>query len=204
MKFSHDQGEFSSQLKTSELLHEAINNLSGKNVEVGDFILQFQRRSFGGVLLILAILAMVPGISIFAGIAMTVPAFQLLMGYPAPVFPKSIRKRTVSVSALKRWGPKVINWVEMLERLVCFRWPKLTNVAARRVMGLSILLLAMVVTIPFPFSNFPPSVAIICFALGLLERDGLMVIIGSAIGLIAFTIGATIFYIASTWIASLM
>ena len=203
MKISNDQGEYSSQLKTSELLYEAINNLEGKNVAVGDFILQFQRRSFGGVLLILAILAMLPGISVFAGIAMTVPAFQLLMGYPAPVFPKSIRKRTVSVSALKRWGPKIINWVEMLEKLVRFRWPKLTSVAARRLMGLAILLLAIIVTIPFPFSNFPPSVAIICFALGLLERDGLMVIIGSVVGLIAFTIGATILYITATWLAAL-
>ena len=203
MKISNDQGEYSSQLKTSELLYEAINNLEGKNVAVGDFILQFQRRSFGGVLLILAILAMLPGISVFAGIAMTVPAFQLLMGYPAPVFPKSIRKRTVSVSALKRWGPKIINWVEMLEKLVRFRWPKLTSVAARRLMGLAILLLAIIVTIPFPFSNFPPSVAIICFALGLLERDGLMVIIGSVVGLIALTIGVTILYITATWLAAL-
>ena len=203
MTISNDQGEYSSQLKTSELLYEAINNLEGKNVAVGDFILQFQRRSFGGVLLILAILAMLPGISVFAGIAMTVPAFQLLMGYPAPVFPKSIRKRTVSVSALKRWGPKIINWVEMLEKLVRFRCPKLTSVAARRLMGLAILLLAIIVTIPFPFSNFPPSVAIICFALGLLERDGLMVIIGSVVGLIAFTIGATILYITATWLAAL-
>lgn len=202
MPFLNDSVEQGSQLKTSELLHESINNLEGSSIEVGDLILQFQRRSFGGVLLILAILAMVPGISIFAGIAMIVPAYQLLMGLSAPVFPNSIQRRTVSVSGLKRWGPKVIVWVETLEKLVCFRWPALTNVAARRIMGLTILLLAMIVTIPFPFSNFPPSLAIICFALGLLERDGLMVIIGSLIGIVAFVIGLTIFYVAFTWISS--
>ena len=202
MSFLNDGNEQGSQLKTSELLHESINNLEGSSIEVGDLILQFQRRSFGGVLLILAILAMVPGISIFAGIAMVVPAYQLLMGLSAPVFPRSIQKRKVSVSALKRWGPKVITWVETLEKLVSFRWPTFTNVPARRIMGLTILLLAVIVTIPFPFSNFPPSLAIICFALGLLERDGLMVIIGSFIGVIAFAIGLTIFYVAFTWISS--
>lgn len=190
-----------SQLKTSELLNETINSLHGKNIEIGELILQFQRRSFGGVLLILAILAMVPGISIFAGIAMIVPAYQLLIGLSAPVFPSSVRKRKVSVNALKRWGPKVITWVILLEKLVRFRWPVLTNTAARRVMGLTIMLLAIIVTIPFPFSNFPPSVAIICFALGLLERDGLMVIIGSLVGVVAFAIGATLFYVAMTWIS---
>lgn len=202
MNLSNDNTEHSTQLKTSELLYETINSLEGKNVKVGYLIEQFQRRSFGGVLLILAILAMVPGISIFAGMAMVVPAYQLLMGLSAPVFPSSIRNRKVSVSGLKRWGPNVISWVEILEKLVRFRWPVLTNVKARRIMGLTILLLAVVVTIPFPFSNFPPSVAILCFALGLLERDGLMVVIGSLIGVIAFAIGTVIFYVALTWISS--
>ena len=200
MHLSNDTSK-PSQLKTSELLNETINSLHGKNIEIGELISQFQRRSFGGVLLILAILAMVPGISIFAGIAMIVPAYQLLIGLSAPVFPSSVRKRKVSVNALKRWGPKVITWVILLEKLVRFRWPVLTNTPARRVMGLTIMLLAIIVTIPFPFSNFPPSVAIICFALGLLERDGLMVIIGSFIGVVAFAIGATLFYVAMTWIS---
>jgi hypothetical protein len=200
MHLSNDTSK-PSQLKTSELLNETINSLHGKNIEIGELISQFQRRSFGGVLLILAILAMVPGISIFAGIAMIVPAYQLLIGLSAPVFPSSVRKRKVSVNALKRWGPKVITWVILLEKLVRFRWPVLTNTPARRVMGLTIMLLAIIVTIPFPFSNFPPSVAIICFALGLLERDGLMVIIGSLVGVVAFAIGATLFYVAMTWIS---
>lgn len=201
MPLSNNSRTNQSQLKTSELLNETISSLQGKNVEIGELILQFQRRSFGGVLLILAILAMVPGISIFAGMAMVVPAYQLLIGLSAPVFPSAIQKRKVSVNALKRWGPKVITWVTLLEKLVHFRWPVLTNTPARRVMGLTIMLLAMVVTIPFPFSNFPPSVAIICFALGLLERDGLMVIIGSLVGIVAFTIGITLFYVAMTWIS---
>lgn len=202
MSLLNDENTDDVKLKTSELLRETINNLKGSQIEVGDLIRQFERRSFGGVLLILALLAMVPGISIFAGIAMTVPAYQLLIGLKAPVFPKSVQKRKISVNALKRWGPRVITWVEILEKLVQFRWPMLTNDKAQRVMGLSILILAAVVTIPFPFSNFPPSVAIICFALGLLERDGLMVLIGSFIGVIAFMIGLTIFYVILAWISS--
>jgi hypothetical protein len=200
MPHSNNSSTNQSQLKTSELLNETINSLEGKNIEIGELILQFQRRSFGGVLLILAILAMVPGISIFAGMAMTVPAYQLLIGLSAPVFPSSIRKRKVGVNTLRRWGPKIINWVIVLEKLVRFRLPSLTNTLARRVMGLVIMLLAIIVTIPFPFSNFPPSVAIICFALGLLERDGLMIIIGSLVGVLAFIIGLTLFYVVMAWV----
>lgn len=120
--------------KTSELLTDSISKLSGTHVELGELIFQFQRRSYGGVLLILALLAMVPGISVFAGAAMILPGYQLMMGLPAPIFPKSIRRRQVSVSALQKWGPKTVYWIAKLERLIKPRWQVLTSPLARNVL----------------------------------------------------------------------
>jgi len=188
---------------TSELLTKTVNKLSGDYVEAGELVEEFQRRSYGGVLLVLALLAMVPGISVFAGAAMVVPAFQLFFGLPAPVFPKSISRRKVNVSALRRWSPKVIFWVAKLERLVKPRKPLLTTPIARRVIGLMIVALGIIITIPFPFSNFPPALAIIFFALGLLERDGIMVAIGSVISAVACAIGVVVFYIVFEWLSKL-
>lgn len=192
-----------SSIKTSALLEETLQALDGTHVSVGDLMMQFQRRSYGGVLLILALLAMVPGISVFAGIAMIVPAFQLFMGLPAPVFPNFIQQRQVGVSGLQKWGMKIIAGVERLEMLVVPRWPSLSNRLARRLIGLVILFLGIVVSIPFPFSNFPPALATICFALGLLERDGLMIILAGVLSIIAFTIGFTVFYIIVNWFTQL-
>jgi hypothetical protein len=189
-----------SSIKTSALLAETLNAIDSTHVSVGDLMMQFQRRSFGGVLLILALLAMVPGISVFAGIAMVVPAFQLFMGLPAPVFPNFIQQRQVGVASLQKWGVMISRGVERLETLVVPRWPSLSNRLARRLIGLVILFLGIVVSIPFPFSNFPPALATICFALGLLERDGLMIIIAAILSVIAFTIGFTVFYIIINWV----
>jgi hypothetical protein len=189
-----------SSIKTSALLAETLNAIDSTHVSVGDLMMQFQRRSFGGVLLILALLAMVPGISVFAGIAMVVPAFQLFMGLPAPVFPNFIQQRQVGVASLQKWGVMISRGVERLETLVVPRWPSLSNRLARRLIGLVILFLGIVVSIPFPFSNFPPALATICFALGLLERDGLMIIIAAILSAIAFTIGFTVFYIIINWV----
>jgi hypothetical protein len=189
-----------SSIKTSALLAETLNAIDSTHVSIGDLMMQFQRRSFGGVLLILALLAMVPGISVFAGIAMVVPAFQLFMGLPAPVFPNFIQQRQVGVASLQKWGVMISRGVERLETLVVPRWPSLSNRLARRLIGLVILFLGIVVSIPFPFSNFPPALATICFALGLLERDGLMIIIAAILSAIAFTIGFTVFYIIINWV----
>ena len=192
-----------SNLKTSELLRETLNNLTSARISIGELLTQFQRRSYGGVFLILALLAILPGISVPAGIALLVPALQLMRGYGAPVFPKLVSEKSVSVEGLKKWGLSVANWIEKLEHLVKPRWPQLTSPGARRVIGLTIFLLAIVVAIPFPFSNFPPAVATICFALALLERDGLMVLVGGLISVAAFSIGVTVFYLVISWLLSL-
>lgn len=189
--------------KTSEILSEAVENFDGSHIAAGDLIYQFQRRSYGGVLLLLAILALIPGVSIFAGLAMFVPAYQLLIGMPAPVFPKTFSKREVSTAALKKWSPKVIYWVAKLENLIKPRWPELSGKIARRILGLIIIILALVLTVPFPFSNFPPSLAVMCFALGLLERDGLMIAIGAAVSLVACTIGFLVMFLVLDWLGKL-
>ena len=192
-----------SAITTSALLEETLNGLEGSHVTVGELMKQFQRRSFGGVLLILALLAMVPGVSVFAGIAMIAPAFQLFAGMPTPVFPAFIHKREVNVANLKKWGLKLAVWLRKIETLVIPRWPTLSTPVARRIIGAITVLLAIVVAIPFPLSNFPPALATVCFALGILERDGLMIIIGSLISVVAFLIGFTVFYIGISWLTSL-
>lgn len=200
----NQSSEDTSRIKTSSLLAETLYALEGTHVEIGELMMQFQRRSYGGVLLILALLAMVPGISVFAGMAMVVPAFQLFIGLPAPVFPSFIQKRKVGVAGLQKWGMIISKWVERLETLVVPRWPVLSNHLARRLIGLVILLLALVVAIPFPFSNFPPALATIGFALGLMERDGLIITIASALSIVAFMIGFTVFFIALSWITQFL
>src|SRR5580692_11339517 len=52
-----------------------------------------RKRSFGMIMLLLALLAVVPGISIVAGLLLMIPAFQMIAGKPAPVFPRRIAAR---------------------------------------------------------------------------------------------------------------
>jgi hypothetical protein len=52
-----------------------------------------RKRSFGMIMLLLALVAMVPGISIVAGLLLMIPAFQMLAGRPAPIFPRRIANR---------------------------------------------------------------------------------------------------------------
>ena len=48
------------------------------------------KRSFGIIILLLAIVAMTLGVSIVAGLLLMIPGLQMIAGKPAPVFPRCI------------------------------------------------------------------------------------------------------------------
>jgi hypothetical protein len=52
-----------------------------------------RRRSFGIIMLLLALVAIAPGVSIVAGLLLMIPAFQMIAGQTAPVFPRVIAAR---------------------------------------------------------------------------------------------------------------
>jgi hypothetical protein len=50
--------------------------------------------------------------------------------------------------------------------------------------------------LPLPFSNLPGAIALLFLSVGLLERDGLMILAGMACAAFALVISTVIFYFA--------
>jgi hypothetical protein len=59
-----------------------------------------RKRSFGIIMLLLALVALAPALSIVAGLLLTIPAFQMIVGKPAPVFPRRIATRSLPTKHL--------------------------------------------------------------------------------------------------------
>jgi hypothetical protein len=81
-------------------------------------------------------------------------------------------------------------WMERGERYWHPRLGQLTNSTAQQLVGVLMVILALAVLLPIPFGNMLPSLAIIFFALGLMEEDGVWIIAGSvtmAIGILVFS-----------------
>jgi hypothetical protein len=49
-----------------------------------------------------------------------------------------------------------------------------------------LFLLALAITLPVPITNSPPAIAVFVTALGLAERDGLVIALGVLLGLASF------------------
>jgi hypothetical protein len=61
-----------------------------------------------------------------------------------------------------------------------------------RLAGLAVLLDAILVVLPIPFGNTAPAVAVLALALGLTMNDGLMVLAGMVLTVIALAVDAVL------------
>lgn len=175
--------------RTSDLLNRILVEVPEDKVLIGHIVRRLRRRSFGGILIMLAVIGLVPGVSAFAGLAMLIPGIQMLLGYRAPVLPRFIRRRTISTENLRALGEKTLPHLIKVERFVKPRWLAVTQIPFPNIIGMLVIALGLVVTLPLPFSNAPPALALLMLSLGLMERDGVFVSIGIILSLIALLIG---------------
>src|SRR5690606_7258462 len=91
---------------------------------------------------------------------------------------------------------KVAPWLQRIEKLMRPRITWLTQTNAERLLGAFCASLAFLLALPIPLGNLLPALGILFIALGLIERDGVCVLVGITIG-----IAAWIFLSGLTWVA---
>ena len=135
---------------------------------------RLDKQSFGLIMLLLAIVAAAPGISILGGLLLLIPAVQMIAGRPAPIFPRWIADRSLPTKHLGAVVQRAVSVLRYLETVVRPRWPT-SPVVTKRVVGIFVVLLsARLLLSPIPLSNILPAVLIALISLGYLEEDGLL------------------------------
>lgn len=133
---------------------------------------------FGFVIALLALTA-IPfvGLSTPFGLSVAFVGAQLLLGRPRPWLPRRIRAVNLSVAALDRIGRWLGRGTRWLTPLVRQRLRGLTGSAGLPPIGLGVAILGIGLALPLPIpgSNLVFIVPILVYALGMLERDGLLV-----------------------------
>ncbi len=183
--------------QTSLLLHRVLDELQGDEVKIGLIVRKLKGRSYGGLMLLLGALALLPGISLFAGLALCLPAIQMMLGYPAPLLPRVIRQHKVKVKLVKNLGIKTTKAIEWAEDYVRPRWLPMSALPVPNIIGGLTLGLAVMVMLPLPFINFPAALALLCLAVGLLERDGLVIAAALSLSTFVLMLGGIITYFAA-------
>jgi hypothetical protein len=182
--------------KLSEILTEIGTDTSRQVVAVDDLIALLGGRGRAGLMLLFAlpnVLPAPPGLSGVLGLPLLYLSVQMMLGR-VPWLPGFIGDRAMPrdrfAQLVDRLGPVLAR----AERLLRPRWSLLVSHGAERVLGALCLVLAAVLALPIPFGNMLPAFAICLIALGILERDGVWVAVGSVIGIGSLLLVAGVVY----------
>jgi hypothetical protein len=170
----------------AEKMKAAIDDLPPSGVTLAEILNLIGRE---GMMLLTAFLTLIflvpvsiPGVSTVFGGAILLLSISRLFNKPLWL-PNKLRQRVISTEKLRSGMNRGLGMFTRLERVSKPRRMRgLTGGGAMGVINnLALILGAVLLMMPFgliPFSNTLPAVALLLFAIGLLQRDGLCVLLG--------------------------
>lgn len=189
----------------SEVLGEVVQNGNTDKITFADLKTSLHERGFGLLLLIfsLPLVAVPPGLTMVACLPSVFLSVQMVIGMDSPWFPKWLGKKSIKRSTLAAIIKKLTPFLYKIERLMRPRLHIASSKKGEQLIGAFALLFSISIAIPLPFTNFVPSIAIAVMSLGLLSRDGLIIISGMIIGTIGCTITFSVLFLGTKMFKSL-
>jgi hypothetical protein len=188
------------------VLQRLHDEVPADHFTLGWLVHSLHKRSFGIIMLIIALVAIAPGLSIVAGLLLMIPAFQMIAGKPAPVFPRRIAARSLPTQRLAEAVQRSVPVLRFLEKVVHPRWHTPLEATKRMVGAAVIMLSATLVFIPIPLSNVVPALVIALISLAYIEEDGALLSIAALATTIVMTVAAAAVWemaIGAKWVVHL-
>lgn len=193
-------------IPTSDVLQRLHDAAPADHFTLGWLMGSLRSRSFGIVMLLLALVAIAPGVSIVAGLLLIIPAFQMIEGHPAPIFPRRIAAYPFPTRHLAALVQTAVPILKFLEKMIHPRWHTPIE-ATKRIVGTVIVSLsATMVFSPIPFTNVVPALVMALIALAYVEEDGLLLSIALLAAIIVLAVAfATVWeaVLGARWIIGL-
>jgi hypothetical protein len=140
-----------------------------------------------------------PGFTTVMGTPLIILSIQMLLGSRKVNLPERINQYEIKNTTLKMISSKVVPSVIAIEKYMKPRMEFAKSVYCEQIVGFTCLIAAISVAIPLPLTNAIPALGITVMSLGLLSRDGIVIIAGFFISLVGLVIAAGA--IAASWIA---
>jgi len=168
------------------------------NLTVGDLMASLRTRAFGLSLILFGLpnLLPIPGLPILTGFILALLAIQIVVGRDVPWLPARIAGTTLPRARLNSAMARTLPLLRWIERVTKPRFAVAAGPTARRVVGLTVLVLAvLLIILPIPWiGSMPQGLALCVLGLGLTERDGVLVTAGFVLAAVATAVGAGIGY----------
>lgn len=180
----------------SHILRELADDASRDRIAVSDLLLAMKDRAFGALIFIFAMpntIPTPPGTSAILGIPLVFLSLQMALGRK-PWLPQLIAKRSMLRSDFAGMVGKIEPWIAKAERMLKPRLSALSSPGMEKAIGVFCLILSIILALPIPLGNMLPAVALCIMAFGILEKDGLWVLLGIGLGIVSLFLVAGVIY----------
>ena len=187
---------------TSEFLAIVVIEHKKEEISIGEMKNALHERGFGILMAIAALpiclpVPVPPGYTTLFSIPLFIFSIQMIIGMRAPWLPLWIEKKYIKRASLEKIVEKANPWLKKIEHRM---QPRMTYISVHtweRIIGIFAFVFTVSIALPIPLTNFPPGWGILVMSLGLLNRDGLTILIGMIIGTIG--IGITMIVLVMLW-----
>ena len=193
-------------IPTSVVLQQLHDEMPADHFTLGWLMHSLHKRSFGIVMLLIALVAVAPGLSVVAGLLLMIPALQMITGKPAPIFPRRIASHSLPAKHLAAVVQRSIPVLRYLEKVIHPRWHTPLEATKRLVGAVVAMLSATLVFIPIPLSNVVPALVIGLISLAYIEEDGVLLAIALLVAVLVLmvaTAAAWEMVVGAKWIVGL-
>ena len=174
----HDQ-QPGDGLTFSQVL-ERIGAREEPKLHLGELVNAFGERGFGALMLFLglvsAVIGAIPGSTTVLGLPILIIAFQLVIRQDQLWLPKWALASSIGRSDYRDAIAGVLPRLRRLERWSRPRLSVMTSEISEVLIGLACMILCSILVLPIPGGNLIPSLIIVAFGFGLVQRDGLAVL----------------------------
>lgn len=186
-------------------LRGVLEAAKGESMSLAQISAHLKERGWALLVLFLAApfpIPNIPGLSVPFGIAIGLIGWAFMVRR-RPWLPEFVMKTRLEYSTLGRVIPFIARFMERVER---WTKPRMKWVVGGPInvslMGLGVLSggFFLALPLPIPLTNGPPALSIIFLVIGMLCRDGVMVIIGYTLGILAWLyLGLWIYFGKYLW-----
>lgn len=190
MTYAGQAGGNGSHRPISGVVNDLCEGDPQAEMTLHDLLDAFSERAFGFLILVFALpngipAPIAPGLSAVLGLPLILLAAQMMIGLPHPWMPPSWLRRKLKREQVARMLRPAVPVLQKIERYIRPRLHLLTQADASRLLGALLLWNALLLSLPIPFGNLLPAWAIILLALGEMARDGMLVLAGLVMSLLA-------------------
>lgn len=153
-------------------------------------------RSFAALIVFFAALNLIPlppPSSAILGLPLIIVSAQMMYGSKRAWLPRFVMDSSISAEGFRSVMDRLIPRLIGLERMIKPRYWPFWRKQGDRFIGVICFLLAIVITLPIPLGNWLPAFSTSLLGLALVERDGVLLAIGTAIGVVAMVVIVAVF-----------